>query len=1402
MKYSRPMVLFAGMMFLALSFGFVLDIEESADALTITGLFDITTDRVYYENLVVSSTGHLRIHAGVNVQMDSGYQILVEGGKLSFLGNRTHYATVTSTPGNYWGGIEADHDSTVYLNHARIRFATVGLQCTGTGYASGGSLTVNNSYFSVCDIGMEIDGDGRSEPFSVEIKDNLIFNSETGMSLIGGLNNITVENNMVENSREYGISLSGCDGVEILNNTVWDARYGMGVVGSVNWPILVRNNTIEDCSIGLVSAFIKDLEIKENHIKAMEKGIYMGLCYDITIEDNNIAVMGPSAYSALEIEPSQPFTIIRNNIITSTAELLILNGSQPFFTVYDNLLTNLTASQYIDSDGDGYTDSGTFAAGTGGIPVVACRTCIFPETGSSPTYVNPKQAARYAASGTNWDLIHPTGYGPRNTYFNQIYFVEAPIFASDVDIRSSHMEDTVLWTPGEQIWFNSASGAGLKGFSVMEAAMGAMVQMSDNITLEDLRVFLPDPGRDGIHISESEYVALEKVYVNNVHDRALIIGKSTNVDIIDSSFYGRYDDTVVITDSDHINGIRSNISSPYDIGIFARNSMLAWRDSRIMSGHWSVHMVNCYDSVLSNISPNTQNTVDRMYVLEDSRRVRIDNTRFEMHWKNVDVTAIEPRGNCQEMVVENCIFSGIDKEGLIASRGLSTIGNISGSVIRGNHFFSMYSGISASTMLGDVTLHDLLIEDTVFTDVQTGLFVMMYGDPELVNCSFNRADTGIRAFTNQLDVSECSFSGYDLGLYSSGKLSVSSSAFNQGKLAIQQSGTAGSEPVALDDIRITNTHEGVNIRNSPLTVRDCSIFASGHSLNLTDTDGSNIYGGSLTGIPVAALVDSSSSNVVSLHNTHGDPAASMVGGPTCQVDWYYPLHVSLVNEIDEPIEGDLLVTSDLLGELYNGPISGTHTISDLLGFSIDSEGVHNYTEHSVEATIDLQSDTEEIILDREIWVDLFIDLPPEFTGPSNISIYEDKIFEVNMTGWFFDRNPVSFNVKTDDPVNVSAILVNDTWLRIILAENWTGWVNLNASADDGNMMEEYEIRIDIHNLNDPPCLDKQLPLIEISEDSSGYINLSGYGYDGDHDELSWSTGPLDNCTVSWDGMNLTITPDPDWNGILTIPLILSDGTAEVHHNLSVNVTPVNDPPFWDGPIYNELKFDAGAPFSYTIPTPYGDIDGPNLDFTLSSDSVSFDNGTLIFDYPELPSGDTNEMNANITLTISDGEFSIDIYYNITVTYGPGEGDIKIDDERVTIDDETGDWTVEVEGEPGQDIYIVIEGVGSFKLEETSDGNYSVTIPGSEFEEGEEYSYHFSNRAGGIDGTGGEFGGTLEQPEIVDDDQDDDDGISPWVFILIGALILLFIIGAFAVASRRGSSSDLEGTQDDDEDLEE
>ncbi len=131
-------------------------------------------------------------------------------------------------------------------------------------------------------------------------------------------------------------------------------------------------------------------------------------------------------------------------------------------------------------------------------------------------------------------------------------------------------------------------------------------------------------------------------------------------------------------------------------------------------------------------------------------------------------------------------------------------------------------------------------------------------------------------------------------------------------------------------------------------------------------------------------------------------------------------------------------------------------------------------------------------------------------------------------------------------------------------------------------------------------------------------------------------------------------------------------------------------------------------------------------------------------------------------------------------------------EAVVTVDEDGDWTVEVTGEAGMDVFIVIDGWGSLKLEETEDGVYELTISGDEFNWEETYSYHFSDSSGGDDLAPSESGSQTipHKPARSDDDEDNLTQIAAVCCLSLVIVLLAFVL-IFVLISRRKRANKLD-----------
>lgn len=106
--------------------------------------------------------------------------------------------------------------------------------------------------------------------------------------------------------------------------------------------------------------------------------------------------------------------------------------------------------------------------------------------------------------------------------------------------------------------------------------------------------------------------------------------------------------------------------------------------------------------------------------------------------------------------------------------------------------------------------------------------------------------------------------------------------------------------------------------------------------------------------------------------------------------------------------------------------------------------------------------------------------------------------------------------------------------------------------------------------------------------------------------------------------------------------------------------------------------------------------------------------------------------------------------------------------------ESGTWVVEVTATENIDVWIVIDGVGSFELLPNGPGEYKVLIPYENFEYDTEYSYHFSDTEDGQD-MAGSFSGTLRTPKEDSRSSSPDEEIGFGGFCCIAFILLLVLI---------------------------
>jgi hypothetical protein len=294
------------------------------------------------------------------------------------------------------------------------------------------------------------------------------------------------------------------------------------------------------------------------------------------------------------------------------------------------------------------------------------------------------------------------------------------------------------------------------------------------------------------------------------------------------------------------------------------------------------------------------------------------------------------------------------------------------------------------------------------------------------------------------------------------------------------------------------------------------------------------------------------------------------------------------------------------------------------------------------------------------------------TGPTAMVNYNDVVAEVNeeitfdassshddmgIESYYWDFGEGNFSVETQ----------SSTTFSYPREGNYT--VILTVRDEDGLVDREYINVIVIPAVgNHAPTINSMVPNQEKFEDSAPWsLNLSNYGDDTEdlQSELKWFVTGDNQSLYLMIGENmsnaLTFVPLPNAYGSdkVTIWLIDSQGAMD-SQELWINITPVNDKPYFDPPPPNVIVhyFDPDIstddPFTWDYTAYVHDVETSPDDLILTTSEPTTDNGNgyivmdgmeATFYYPYSMLGST----IPVTLTVSDGEGDISTVITVKVT---------------------------------------------------------------------------------------------------------------------------------------------------------
>ena len=252
--------------------------------------------------------------------------------------------------------------------------------------------------------------------------------------------------------------------------------------------------------------------------------------------------------------------------------------------------------------------------------------------------------------------------------------------------------------------------------------------------------------------------------------------------------------------------------------------------------------------------------------------------------------------------------------------------------------------------------------------------------------------------------------------------------------------------------------------------------------------------------------------------------------------------------------------------------------------------------------------------------------PPILSNILGQSINEDETLYYQLDASDVDNDVLSYSVESLEHAEVT--ITNQT-LTVSPELNFNGSLLVEVSVSDGEFSDTVSFNLDILPINDPPVLSDIEDQTSMEDD---IFTLEIIAEDVDGDELTYWANSDDNVEVALSGNQLSVLPNQDWFGEVTISVNTTDGEFSDSEEFTLDILPVNDPPLLSD--IDSQSIDEDDTFIYEL-VGY-DVDGDLLEYSidaLDNAESSIDGNILSI----IPSQNYNGEFA-VNVSVSDNEF--------------------------------------------------------------------------------------------------------------------------------------------------------------------
>jgi hypothetical protein len=381
----------------------------------------------------------------------------------------------------------------------------------------------------------------------------------------------------------------------------------------------------------------------------------------------------------------------------------------------------------------------------------------------------------------------------------------------------------------------------------------------------------------------------------------------------------------------------------------------------------------------------------------------------------------------------------------------------------------------------------------------------------------------------------------------------------------------GNNSLTTLDVSNNTNLMGLSCENNNLTSLDVSnntnligLLCANNKLNFSTLPKAELFTeGMYSYAPQAAVEAEVNNGVVDLssHLTATDTASNSY---TTTYNWYTK-------------EGTALASTNYIEN--NGVFTFTATPSDSVYCTMVNAAFPHFVDDSIFSTVNLEVQKQQ----------------PVINSISAAEINEDADYTLLLTdvdASYYDESLLSLVINGGDNYSVSNGVITPD-------ENYNGLLEVSVQlSHDDNYSEAYTFSLTVNPVNDAPELTAVATDLSVDEDNTLILsmdNVTATDVDNEATDLSLVISAGDNYTV--DG--LVITPAANFNGTLTVPVTVTDGTATSKTmDMSIVVNAVNDAPELTA-VATDLSVDEDNTLTLSMDNvTANDVDNEDADLSL------------------------------------------------------------------------------------------------------------------------------------------------------------------------------------------------------------